>query len=278
MCKGIINKIIPFSSVDGPGNRMAIFLQGCNFNCSYCHNPETINYCSNCGECVNHCPYNALTIINGKIKWNKEICQDCDKCIRICKFNSTPKTTLVSVSEVLNEIKKVKPFISGTTISGGECTLQLDFIMSLFKEVKKLGLTTFIDTNGSVPLYKYPELLELMDGAMIDAKSFSLDEHYDLTGCSNDITIKNIIELGKIKKLYEVRTVIVPEILDNINNVNEISKLLASIDTQIRYKLIKFRSIGVREEFIDSDSPDDDMMSELQGVALDNGCNNVIIV
>ena len=36
-----VNKIIPFSSVDGPGNRTAVFVQGCNFNCHYCHNPET---------------------------------------------------------------------------------------------------------------------------------------------------------------------------------------------------------------------------------------------
>ena len=39
--KAVINRIIPFSSVDGPGNRTAIFLQGCNINCKYCHNPET---------------------------------------------------------------------------------------------------------------------------------------------------------------------------------------------------------------------------------------------
>ncbi|MGL5951492.1 MAG: 4Fe-4S cluster-binding domain-containing protein, partial [Cetobacterium sp.] len=39
--KAKINKIIKFSNVDGPGNRMAIFFQGCNFNCEYCHNPET---------------------------------------------------------------------------------------------------------------------------------------------------------------------------------------------------------------------------------------------
>lgn len=42
MTEAVIRRIIPFSSVDGPGNRTAIFLQGCNLNCKYCHNPETI--------------------------------------------------------------------------------------------------------------------------------------------------------------------------------------------------------------------------------------------
>ena len=55
-----INKIIKFSNVDGPGNRMAIFFQGCNFNCEYCHNPEKINICKNCYKCVDGCATSAL--------------------------------------------------------------------------------------------------------------------------------------------------------------------------------------------------------------------------
>lgn len=42
--QGTVRKIITMSSVDGPGNRYSIFLQGCNINCKYCHNPETIPF------------------------------------------------------------------------------------------------------------------------------------------------------------------------------------------------------------------------------------------
>ena len=36
-----IHSIIPFSKVNGPGNRMVIFFQGCTQNCTGCFNPET---------------------------------------------------------------------------------------------------------------------------------------------------------------------------------------------------------------------------------------------
>lgn len=37
-----VHRIIPFSNVEGQGNRTGIFVQGCNANCLYCHNSETI--------------------------------------------------------------------------------------------------------------------------------------------------------------------------------------------------------------------------------------------
>lgn len=36
-----IHAIIPVCNSNGPGKRMAIYLQGCTFNCAYCINPET---------------------------------------------------------------------------------------------------------------------------------------------------------------------------------------------------------------------------------------------
>lgn len=278
MTKGYINRIIPFSSVDGPGNRIAIFLQGCNFNCLYCHNPETINDCTNCGVCVKACPSNALNIEEDKVKWNKKNCTNCDNCLKNCDINSSPKAQILELNEVIEKIKRIEPFISGITVSGGECTLQIPFLIELFKEVKRLGLTTYIDTNGSIPLWEEKELISVTDMFMVDLKSFDLKEHKMLTGMSNDIVIKNIEYMASINKLYEIRTVIVPELLDNGFNVNETSKLIVSLDSNIRYKIIKYRPMGVRTEIINSHTPSDEMMNNLCLIARSNRCENIILV
>ena len=236
MIRGIINKILTFSSVDGPGNRTSIFMQGCNFNCAYCHNPETI------------------------------------------ESKHSKVTLAMTVEEVLNEISKTKAFISGITVSGGECTLQHEFLTALFKEVKKMDLSTFVDTNASILFYEMPELVKVMDMAMVDVKAYDLKEHKSLTSKGNENVLKNVKYLAKINKLYEIRTVVVPGILNNYSAVDMTSKLLASLNPEIRYKLIKYRAMGVRTQMIKSYSPSVKMMNELRDIAKGNGCRNIVLV
>ena len=254
----LVNKIIPFSCIDGPGNRTAIFFQGCNFKCTYCHNPETINKCIHCGKCVKVCPVGALNIADNKVVWNDDICVSCDACIRECNHLSTPKTKDYSVDELFEEIKQISPFIQGITVSGGEATLNIDFLTKLFKRVKnELGLTCFVDSNGSIDLTKYEEFVNLTDKFMIDVKSMDNDEHVKLTGLNNDLVIKNVKHLLDLDKIHEIRTVIAPN-LNNENTVREASKI---VKDKCKYKFNIYRHHGVRKEGLDfhgSESPSDE--------------------
>jgi YjjW family glycine radical enzyme activase len=244
----------------------------------YCHNPETINRCSGCGECVDVCPAGALSRGYNIVDWQPDKCIGCDACLKACRFKSSPKAVLMTVSDIMKTVKRVKPFISGVTVSGGECTLQQEFLIELFGEIHKLGLTAFVDTNGCIDFSEALELTAAMDGAMLDIKSFDEAEHIKLTGMSNKVVIKNAEYLASKNKLYEVRTVIVPGLLDNKRNVDKISRLIASLNPDIRYKLIKYRPIGVIESMKNVPVPTDEEMTELKELAAGNGCMDILTV
>ena len=241
-----VNKIIPFSNVDGPSNRMAIFFQGCQFNCRFCHNPETIHMCCNCGECTKTCPVKALSIVDGKVVWDRSICVNCDTCIKVCRHNASPKISWMSVEEVMNEVRRVAPYIQGITLSGGECTLQKDFIIELFPLVKAMGLTTLLDSNGSLDFEANPEILEYCDGVMLDVKAYEKDFSDWLIRYPNEIVLKNLHYLLKINKLEEVRTIIFPE--RDEDNTKTVTYVANIIKDKCRYKIIRYRQFGVREE------------------------------
>lgn len=278
MIEGIVNKIIPFSSVDGPGNRTAIFLQGCNFNCIYCHNPETICLCKNCGACVNRCQSKALRKEDSQVIWEKEKCSECDKCSTLCNQSSSPRTMKITAGRLVEEIGRYKHFIDGITVSGGECTLQKEFLKELFGLAKQEGLSCMIDSNGSNDFEKMPEVLELCDGIMLDVKVYDAQTHQEHIGQSNEVVLKNLEYLASRGKLYEVRTVIVPELFDNEETVKEVARRLVKYDSSIRYKLIKYRSMGVRENGECLRTPSSDEMNELKKVILKIGAQNIILL
>lgn len=242
-----VNKIIPFSNVDGPSNRMAIFFQGCPFNCRFCHNPETIHMCNDCGDCIKACPVGALSLKEGKVTWNKDLCVNCDTCIKTCRHDASPKITRMTTDELMEKILEVSPYIQGITLSGGECTLQKEFIKELFPKVKALGLTTLLDSNGSLDFESNEDILEYCDGVMLDVKAYNKEFSDWLIRYPNDVVLKNLDHLLATGKLEEVRTLIFPD--RDKENEATVRYVAETIKDRCRYKIIRYRQFGVREEY-----------------------------
>lgn len=277
--KAPVNRIIPFSNVDGPGNRTSIFFQGCPFQCLYCHNPETIHACIHCGACVETCPVQALQMVDGKVVWDKERCVDCDTCIKTCTHLASPKIEMKSVEDLMAQIRPIAPYIRGITVSGGECMMHADFLLELFKEVKKLGLTCLIDSNGAYDFSLYEELLAVSDGVMLDIKATNPVFHQTLTKKENDGVLKNLHYLLEKNKLQEIRTVLLP--FHEEENRETVKTAASIIQDKVLYKLLRYRPFGVREEGLEKigrNITSEQLAQEMLDLALSCGASQTVII
>ncbi len=274
--QALVNKIIPFSSVDGPGNRTAVFLQGCNFDCRYCHNPETIHLCGHCGACVSACPAGALEKTEGRVIWHSEKCCRCDACLKACPNGSSPRTRAMTPEQVMAEVSRNMPFIRGLTVSGGECTRWRDFVVELFTLARAAGLSTLLDTNGSLDLSEDPDLMAVTDGVMLDVKAWDPAVHRALCGAEDGTVKKNLAFLADCGKLTELRTVVVPGLGDPEETVRRAAQ--AARGVSVRYKIIRYRPFGVREQYKAVITPPDDaLLQHLADLARAEGVADVVI-
>lgn len=234
MNKAAIARIINFSPVDGPGNRMVVFLQGCNFNCLYCHNPETI-----------------------PLAGSQEM----------------------TIQDIVKRYLKAKPFISGVTFSGGECTVQFEFLLDACTALKSMGAHILIDTNGQIGEDELERLYAVTDGLLLDVKAINNEEHRALTGVGNEQVLRSFQSALKMGKLVEVRTVIRGSVPDALDTVVWVSGELAAVDPDIPYRIIRYRSNGVRKEMQSGlQLPNEELMAKCKAIAEDAGLKRVIVV
>ena len=245
--KAPVNRIIPFSNVDGPGNRTSIFFQGCPFNCLFCHNPETIHLCKNCGLCVETCPAGALSVYGGTVRWDSAKCVQRDTCIKLCPHDASPKIRWMTVEDVLKEVRRAAAYTEGITTSGGECTLQNEFLIELFTEVHRLGKSCLIDSNGSFDFEADPRVLAVSEGVMLDVKAAEKTWSDELISYPQDVILKNLDYLLTVGKLYEVRSLIFPG--RDCENEETVRYVAGKITDRCYYKIIRYRPYGVRERY-----------------------------
>lgn len=201
--KGRIHSFESCGTVDGPGIRFVVFMQGCPLRCKYCHNPDT---------------------------W---------------KFNEGREVT---VDEIINEAKKYKSYMKfskgGITASGGEPFVQVEFIRDLFKRAKDEGIHTVIDTSGYVKIEDAKKVLEYTDLVLLDIKSYDNMIYKDLTGVSNEKTLKLANYLSNINKPTWIRYVLVPGVTDDMDNIENLAKFLSNMDNIEKVQILPFHKLG----------------------------------
>lgn len=242
---------LTFSAVDGPGNRFVLFLQGCNFDCVACHNPSTIGRCDACGACVDACPHGALSYPQpGVVGYNSSACDHCRSCIAPCPIDADPAIRVAAVAEIIEEIRRVGPFLTGITVTGGEPTIQIDALVALFRAIKTdpdlTRLTTLLDSNGTLGRRGWERLLGVMDGAMIDLKAASDELHQRMTGHSNEPVKESIRFLSGHGALAEVRLLVVEGLTDTARELTEWARFIRSVDPAVAVRLMAFRHQGTR--------------------------------
>ncbi|MEX2323086.1 MAG: radical SAM protein [Acidimicrobiia bacterium] len=210
--RGLVASSLRSSGVDGPGNRYVLFLQGCNFDCVGCHNPTTIpRY-----ESVPDPPFG---------EWR-------------------------AVDDVLVEVRSLRPFLSGVTVSGGEATLQLDFLVDLFGAIKAdpglRGLTTLVDTNGTLDESGWERLAPVLDGAMVDLKAWSPDLHRALTGSAPWAVHRSIRWLAARGLLAEVRLLLIEGVNDSEDELAGWASFVAGAAPGVPGRVLAFRHRGTR--------------------------------
>ena len=174
----LVRKIIAQSTVDGPGNRTAIFLQGCNIRCAYCHNPET----------------QAMHDAEAKQMSVAEVVEEVRKGI--------PFIRGITVS-------------GGECMLQAEWLTELFTAVKRLAQETGHPLSCLIDSNGTVPFSRYADLMNMCDGVMLDVKAWDQDVYHRLTQAQDNQVVKeNLTWLLQNDRLTEVRIVCVPEMVE----------------------------------------------------------------
>ena len=213
---------------------------------------------------------------------DEDECTGCNLCLQACPSDSTPLSDVVRLDSLTKQIREVAHFVSGITVSGGEPTIQVEFLASLFSAIKcdtQLSrLTTFVDSNGHAPRHVWDRLLPVMDGAMLDLRALDPAIHHELTGETNDLVLDSIRYLAEWDRLYEVRLLMVPGKNDDPETVEETARWLHQVDPSLRVRLIGFRRMGVRPEYAGLPEADPVHMAHLAEIVRGVGFEELTVI
>lgn len=203
--KGHVHSLETFGTVDGPGIRFVLFMQGCLLKCQYCHNPDTwglnegreMTINEVLSEIESYLPYyrssgGGLTVSGGE-----------------------PTLQYPFVTELFREVKR------------------------------RWNLHTALDTNGYNEPEKIRELLEVTDLVLLDLKHIDDEKHIVLTGKSNERTLKTARWLSDHGRKMWVRHVYVPGIHEDQEDLHRLGQFIGTLQGVEKFEILPYHQMGV---------------------------------
>ena len=206
---GRIHSFESFGTVDGPGIRFVVFLQGCPLRCQYCHNPDTWGAG---GE-----EHEAEAIAKRAIRYKNYFGKDGGVTVT----GGEPLLQIEFVIELFTILKK----------------------QGVHTCVDTSGFTFRKDDVKSVELHK--KLLEVTDLFLLDIKHIDDTECKKLTGQSNKNTLDFARFLSDNGKKMWIRQVLVPGITDNDESLKRTRAFIDTLETVDKVEVLPYHTMGV---------------------------------
>ena len=209
MTKGFVHSIESFGSVDGPGIRFLIFLQGCPMRCQFCHNPDS--WKTGVGE-----------------EWYAD--DLLDKAERFRSYWGNKGGITVSGGEALLQIDFLLELFEKAHQRGiNTC---LDTSAQLF-------------TQKGAFFEKFERLMQVTDTILLDIKHIDDEEHRKLTRHSNQNILDCARYLSDIKKPVWIRHVLIPGITDKDEYLVQLRDFLKTLDNVQRIDVLPYHTMGI---------------------------------
>ncbi len=202
---GRVHSIDTFSTLDGPGIRIVVFLQGCHLRCKYCQNPDTWNY-------------DAPT---ARVYFPEEI-------MRL----------------VLRSLPYFLSSGGGLTFSGGEPLLQYEFVKEVFRQCQQHDIHTAVDTSLYVNREKVLDIIPYTKLFLADIKHINNEKSLQLVGTNNRNNLENLKIINAHRVETWIRYVVVPGFTDAQEDIVAMGKFIAPLDSVTRVDLLPYHSLG----------------------------------
>lgn len=208
--KGRVHSIETYGTVDGPGIRYVLFMQGCLLRCQFCHNPDT------------------WKMGDGKLMTVDEVIKDIESYLPFFKASNggvtvsggEPLLHTKFLVELFKELKKLDVHTAIDT-SGGCFTRSPSFIESL------------------------DELLSLTDLVMLDLKQIDDEKHKVLTGKSNQHILEFANYLAEKNVNIWVRHVLIPGITDIDEDLERLADFIHTLPNVEKVEVLPYHELGV---------------------------------